>query len=100
MKELSTFGLEAVTSGPFEPLERIEQIKALPAPNLEHAALCVESARQVAYEMGAREHLAVLGTSIEHALHFLQLARGYVAHLQDLQDLQALPPQPATEQRS
>ena len=65
--------------------EQAEQIKALLTPNLEYAALCVESARQVALEWDAAEHLDVLSRAIEHSLHFLHLARAGIAQLQDLQ---------------
>lgn len=68
-----------------------EQIETLVAPNLEHATLCVETARYIATELGPREHLESLGIAIEHALHFLQLARGHVAHLQWLEQSQQRP---------
>jgi len=64
-----------------------EQIEQLLAPNLEHAALCVNSALSVVAELGAatREHLAALEVAVEHALHFLQLSKGHIAHLQRLE---------------
>ncbi len=70
-----------------------EQIEALLAPNLEHAVMCVESARLIASELGARGNLDPLSGAIEHALHFLHLARGCVTQLQELQELQATAPQ-------
>jgi hypothetical protein len=45
----------------------------------------VESARQVALEWDAAEHLDVLSRAIEHSLHFLHLARAGIAQLQELQ---------------
>ena len=73
--------------------EQAESIETMLAPNLEHAVMCVESARLVASELGARENLDILSGAIEHALHFLHLARGCVTQLQELQELQATSPQ-------
>jgi hypothetical protein len=39
----------------------------------------------VASELGARGNLDPLSGAIEHALHFLHLARDYVTQLQELQ---------------
>jgi len=68
-----------------EPLHSLEQLEALLAPNLEHAAQCVETAHQVSAQMGALSNLNTVETAVEHALHFLRLAQGYLKQLRKQQ---------------
>ena len=72
-----------------------EQIVALLAPNLEHAALCVEAAQQYTREWSERGgrggdgcHLASMEMAVQHAQHFLRLAQGYLTQLRQQQQEQ------------